>query len=1030
MLWFLVSLLLQVTTVLANIPYEIPQFRSVLSQCSLQCPDTSAIVKNGRFENFELVGRFTAVEPGILVMRSGSPWGDRCELRHQRQWSTESTNSMPQTFKATVRLDPYNVDSFSIMQIHSKNFLKFVKGPPLMLKWRRSKSGLDDHLWAQIRGNLEENTKQAEHIHLGPRPDGFFDIEVQVQDMILRIWINGALKVTYNWDYLTLPQNYFKTGPYINSGNGPQLFEYKELYMGPGDPPQKQPTKSPRPTKFPTASPTPKPTISAAPSPKFGVEQLVLVNAETKVDMRALKTGEENALDIRVLSTFNIRAETAGPTGSVWFWVNDSLFRQENVAPYALAGDSGGNYESWNARDGVYEIRATPYSESNGRGVAGTSLTVVLRVFSSDANQSAPTSSAPTTPAPVTPEPATPAPVTLAPVTPAPITPAPVTPAPVTPAPVTLAPVSPAPTEMPTRLPTGATSTSGMGVTKIIVVNAETDEDMFDVATTGLTNLDLVALPPFTLRAGTMGSVGSVWFWVNDENVQKENFSPYVINGDTMGDVEEWVIDPGKFYEVTATAFSDSEGAGTEGSSVTVLISTFSSESQNPTPSPATPAPTTPAPVTPAPISPAPVATVKMTPSPITPAPVTPAPMAPTLGTGVTRFMLVNTETDRDMYALTDGVNVLDPDQLPPFSIRAETSGTVGSVWFWVNNERVRRENVAPFSIAGDKKGNYKTWKVDRGAYYEVKATAFSEKRGQGQEGSMIVRISTSDSVLEPIGGGVDKTPPSSPSSAVPVPGARIKKFVVVNAETNTDMFVLSNDQLNVLDISKLPPFNIRVTTTSKTASVSFFVNGNRVREDSKAPYSIGGGKKKTFKPWTIDPGDYDIIAIPYNRKGKAGEPLTIRVEVITSDQLAGEPFAPTASPAVTDIFDMNSLPEDQIAPSVDQLVLVNTETNEDELVLNTDESGNVLTRNQLPREGFTIRAETSGSPGSVWFFIDGRPVRNENRAPYSIAGRTGGNFDAWRAGKGIYEITATPYSQRNGKGTEGVSLTIIITVL
>lgn len=152
---------------------------------------------------------FYAIDDTMILAMDTSN-GNRCELRHNPEWSALETDTTPQTYKATLRLEPRNVEAVTIMQIHSKNFLHYPRGPPVMLLWDAERYGETDHLWIKIRTRLEP--KEVQNFDLGTRPHGFFDLEVAVRDRELKVCINHALKVAYNWDYMVLPQNYFKTG--------------------------------------------------------------------------------------------------------------------------------------------------------------------------------------------------------------------------------------------------------------------------------------------------------------------------------------------------------------------------------------------------------------------------------------------------------------------------------------------------------------------------------------------------------------------------------------------------------------------------------------------------------------------------------------------------------------------------------------------------------------------------------------------------------------------------------------------------
>jgi hypothetical protein len=74
----------------------------------------------------------------------------------------------------------------------------------------------------------------------------------------------------------------------------------------------------------------------------------------------------------------NVRAETSpSVVGSVRFGLDGQAnYRTETSSPYALAGDSGGNYNAWTPPLGTHALTATPYTGGSGSGTAGTPLTV------------------------------------------------------------------------------------------------------------------------------------------------------------------------------------------------------------------------------------------------------------------------------------------------------------------------------------------------------------------------------------------------------------------------------------------------------------------------------------------------------------------------------------------------------------------------------------------------------------------------------------------------------------------------------
>ena len=89
-------------------------------------------------------------------------------------------------------------------------------------------------------------------------------------------------------------------------------------------------------------------------------------------------------LDLAKLPTrnLNIRANTNPATvGSVRFALDgNSSYRTETAPPYALAGDTSGDYSPWTPSVGSHSVTATPYSGAGGAGTAGTALTIAFTV--------------------------------------------------------------------------------------------------------------------------------------------------------------------------------------------------------------------------------------------------------------------------------------------------------------------------------------------------------------------------------------------------------------------------------------------------------------------------------------------------------------------------------------------------------------------------------------------------------------------------------------------------------------------------
>jgi hypothetical protein len=64
---------------------------------------------------------------------------------------------------------------------------------------------------------------------------------------------------------------------------------------------------------------------------------------------------------------------------------NVAKYRIENFAPYALHGDSNGDYNPYAYTPGTYTVSATPYDKRNGKGTKGQKHTITFTVIDSNA---------------------------------------------------------------------------------------------------------------------------------------------------------------------------------------------------------------------------------------------------------------------------------------------------------------------------------------------------------------------------------------------------------------------------------------------------------------------------------------------------------------------------------------------------------------------------------------------------------------------------------------------------------------------
>lgn len=109
------------------------------------------------------------------------------------------------------------------------------------------------------------------------------------------------------------------------------------------------------------------------------ITSLTLINAGDDSEAGALTPGQT----IDISNGYNIRADVTGDVNSVRFFLDEELEQNENAGPYAIGGDSGGNYSAWDVDPGNYELVVVAYSESNGNGDELSRYTIDITITDS-----------------------------------------------------------------------------------------------------------------------------------------------------------------------------------------------------------------------------------------------------------------------------------------------------------------------------------------------------------------------------------------------------------------------------------------------------------------------------------------------------------------------------------------------------------------------------------------------------------------------------------------------------------------------
>jgi hypothetical protein len=146
------------------------------------------------------------------------------------------------------------------------------------------------------------------------------------------------------------------------------------------------PTAPVAPPTIPVAMPVsaPVPVVAPISAPPIGVTRFYLVDATTDTIIQEIPLSQ-NSITISVSGVgggpFNVVAETTGsPIGSVVFGHNgNDSYQTENKAPFAMCGDSGGDYNACSdLTKGTHTVTATAYSGGGGGGTQHNTRTVAF----------------------------------------------------------------------------------------------------------------------------------------------------------------------------------------------------------------------------------------------------------------------------------------------------------------------------------------------------------------------------------------------------------------------------------------------------------------------------------------------------------------------------------------------------------------------------------------------------------------------------------------------------------------------------
>lgn len=599
-------------------------------------------------------------------------------------------------------------------------------------------------------------------------------------------------------------------------------------------------------------------------------------------------------------------------------------------------------------------------------------------------------------------------------------------------------PVTPQPTATPTNTPEG---TDALRVESVTLVDADTNTDIQTIQQGEV--LILANLPPnLSLRANTVPEdVGSVSFsFPFSPNFQIENIAPYSISGDDNGDYNSFALPLGE-NTLTIAPFEGENGSGTPGTPLDLTFTVLEDIEEPTEPPTATFTPT----LTNTPTqtftptltnTPTPTLTPSITPEDtLTPTATNTAPPSED-NPAVMGVMLVNADTDADIGMVQDG-DTLVLSQLPPnITLRAVTAPQdVGSVSFsFPDNPNFQTENLIPYVINGDTNGNFQPYDVPLGDV-TLTVEVFSGTNMTGNPGTPLTLnftvlesgpTSTPTDTLTPTQTFTPSntptptqtfTPSNTPEPTItpthtitPTPTPledqlQVVDLILVNADTNQDIGAVEDGDTLVL--SELPPnLTLRVQTQpNQVGSVSFsFPDNPNFQVENLLPYVINGDNEGDFIPYDMPLGDVTLTIAVFseaNLGGEAGIPLTVNFTVQETNFVS--------------------------LPQVTGLMLVNADTDED---IGLVQNGAVLVLSQLP-PNLTLRAVVTGDAESVAFSYHNEPnFEIDNNAPYSLGNDSGTDYQPVNLPIGQTVMTLQPYTEPNGTGEMGASLTLGFTVM
>jgi len=241
-------------------------------------------------------------------------------------------------------------------------------------------------------------------------------------------------------------------------------------------------------------------------------------------------------------------------------------------------------------------------------------------------------------------------------------------------------------------------------------------------------------------------------------------------------------------------------------------------------------------------------------------------PPPPVVGQAISRFVLVNADTDADLSDITEGMSI-DLSTLPTrnISIRVETTPDTASVKFGYDlipgkfKGKFATNSTAPFTLFGERGADIQGKPLIPGVH-KLTAQPFEKKKGKGRKG-----------VAETLNFTLTDLTPT------------VQNVTLLDSRTDAAIAEIASG--STLTIPRGQKVNIAATTNSALiGSVKFQLAGKKATTDNGSPFGLFGTKASDFKNGTLKAGTYTLSVTPFvlaDGKGSAGTVFTISFTVI-----------------------------------------------------------------------------------------------------------------------------------------------------